>query len=718
MTGSVDHLLECLAHLTKYFGHARSPESIIAGLPYTKKGMGPELFCEAAQKLNFRTKVTKRKIKNIPTEVMPVVLVLKENKAVVLEEVKKDHFKIYDPEDGHTGDVAIKDIEAEYSGYVIFVHPESPEADDPLEKDAKHHWFWSVVFQNKSIYRKVIVAALLINIFGLVGPLFIMNVYDRVIPNNAMETGWVLGIAAITIFVFDFIIRTLRGYFIDLAGRRIDVIVARRIFDQVLNMKLSERPASSGAFANMLREFESVRDFCTSATLTALVDLPFALLFIFVIYILAGPIALILLAIMTIVAIAGFILQIPLKGLIRESMKTAEAKHGLLVETINGLETVKAMRADGRMRASYGTYVGESAAVGQTSRFFSGIAANIASFLQQSASIIIVLFGMYMVQEGTLTMGALIAAVIMGGKAISPIGQMASLITRYHTVRGSLKTLNHLMAAKVERPVGKNFLHRPDLSGHITFDRVSFAYPHIDRKVLDGVSFDIKPGEKVGIIGRIGSGKSTITKLIGGLYDPTGGDIFADGTDYRQIDPADLRRNIGYISQDTVLFAGTIRDNITAGFPHASEDEILFAAKSAGVHEFVSRHPMGYDAPVGERGDGLSGGQKQCIALARALISSPSILLCDEPTNDMDIQAEDNFIKLIAEESKDKTLILVTHRNALLRLVDRLIMIDQGKIIADGPRDKVIAALSGQTEPETAQGDQQHAKDKSKKGGK
>lgn len=702
MTGSADHLLTCLAYLTKHYGHARSPESIIAGLPYTQKGMGPELFCEAAQKLNFRAKVTKRKIKDIPDEVLPVVLVLSGNKAVILNNKDGENYQIYDPEEDRSGPVNAKDINARYSGYAIFVHPENAETKNAADDDKRRHWFWGVVFENKPIYRKVIVAALLINLFGLVGPLFIMNVYDRVIPNNAMETGWVLGIAALTIFVFDFIIRTLRGYFIDLAGRRIDVIVARRIFDQLLNMKLSERPASSGAFANMLREFETVRDFCTSATLTAVVDLPFSLLFIFVIYILAGPIALILLAIMVIVAAAGFVLQIPLKGLVRESMKTAEARHGLLVETINGLETVKAMRADGRMRANYGTYVGESAAIGQTSRFYAGMAGNIATFLQQSASIIIVLFGMYMVQDGSLTMGALIATVIMGGRAITPIGQMASLITRYHTVRGSLKTLNHLMAAKVERPVGKNFLHRPDLTGHITFDRVSFAYPNTDRKILDGVSFDIKAGEKVGIIGRIGSGKSTITKIISGLYDPTGGDVFADGTDYRQIDPADLRRNIGYISQDTVLFAGTIRDNITAGYPHATEDEILYAAKAAGVHEFVSRHPMGYDAPVGERGDGLSGGQKQCIALARSIITSPSILLCDEPTNDMDIQAEDNFIKLIQEESKDKTLILVTHRNALLRLVDRLIMIDNGKVIADGPRDKIVAVLSGQSTQEGA----------------
>jgi len=301
---------------------------------------------------------------------------------------------------------------------------------------------------------------------------------------------------------------------------------------------------------------------------------------------------------------------------------------------------------------------------------------------------------MYMVQDGTLTMGALIAAVIMGGKAITPVGQMAALITRFHGVKGSLKTLEKIMAGEVDRPNDKNFLHRPDLKGEIMLDRVSFTYPQDTRKIVDGVSFKIKAGEKIGIIGRIGSGKSTITKIIAGLYDPAEGEVHIDGTDYRQIDPADLRRAIGYIAQDSILFSGSIRDNIIAGYPQASEDDILRASKLAVAHDFIAKNPMGYDAPVGERGDGKSGGQKQCLALARALITDPKIIIADEPTNHMDIQAEANFIDQIKTFSKDKTLILITHRQSLLHLVDRLIVLDNGRMIADGPRDKIIAALT------------------------
>lgn len=686
-----DPLLQCLVHLTAHYGQAQSAESLTSNLAYTDKGMDIPLFQQAAIGARLRTKLDKRELKSITSELCPVVLVLKGNEAVVLHDITHDgKAHVYRPSDNKKRTLNVETLEAEYTGYTLLIHQFNER------RTQERHWFWSIVRNNRPIYRKVAIAAVLINLFGLVSPLFIMNVYDRVIPNNAFETGWVLAIAALTIFGFDFVIRTLRGYFIDLAGRKIDVIVGRRIYDHLLNMKLAHKPQSSGAFANMIREFEGIKEFCTSATLTAIIDLPFALLFIFVIYLLAGNIALILLAIMIIVTIIGYALQFPLKKLVHEAMQSAEAKHGLLIETINGLETIKLTRADGQMRSKYDGYLGDSASVSQTSRFFSAMAVNFATLFQQSASIIVVLFGMYMVEDGTLTMGALIAAVIMGGKAIAPIGQIAALVTKFHTVKGSLNTLNTLMSCPVERPTGKKFLNRPDLKGDIALDRVSFAYPNDQRKILDGVSLSIKAGEKVGIIGRIGSGKSTLTKIIAGLYDATEGDVFVDGTDTRQIDPADLRKSIGYVAQETILFRGSIRDNIVTGNPQASDEEILEAAKKSGVHDFVARHPMGYDAPVGERGDGLSGGQKQCVSLARAFVTNPKIILADEPTNDMDIQAEAQFIEHMQGLSKDKTLILITHRQSLLKLVDRLIIIDQGKLVADGPRDKVIAAINGE----------------------
>lgn len=693
--GEIDPLLECLVYLTSHYYQARSKSSITAGLPYDGKNMGPELFCEAANKCDLKSKILKKKkINKIVEAVLPVILVLEDNKACILLDFQnEERLVIWSPVTAQEEVISLKELEALYTGYTIYVHPKK-KITNKAESKKEGHWFWSVFFQSRAIYGRVIVAAILINFFALTSPIFIMNVYNRVIPNNAIETGWVLGIGALTIFIFDFIMRTLRGYFIDLAGRRMDVIAGRKIYDQLLNMKLAERPQSSGAFANMLRDFDSVRDFMTSASITVLIDLPFTLFFLLIIWLLGGPVAFLLVGLICVVFLAGALLQIPLKNTVKKAAKSAEEKHGLLIETIHGLETVKAVGADGRMRDQYSKLIAENAKLSQKSRFISAMGGNISSYVQQTASIFVVLMGMYLIKDSEMSVGALIACVLLTGRAIAPIGQVANLMSRYHTASTSLKTLNQIMAKPVERPSEKRFLHRPDIKGKITFKRVSFMYPQTNRKILDSTSFIINAGEKVGLIGRIGSGKSTMARIAMGLYDPSEGNLLLDDTDYGQIDPADLRAQLAYISQDVVLFNGTVRDNITATKPNASEKEILDVAKASGVHDFISQHPMGYDAPVGEHGLGLSGGQRQCVALARAMLLNPKVYICDEPTNAMDIQAESAFTSLIQEQTADKTLVLITHRHHLLSLVERIILIDQGRVIMDGPRDEVLQAIS------------------------
>lgn len=695
---TIDPLLTSLVFLTAHFGRAKSAEALRAGLAYDERGMGPNVFCEAAERLGLRTKTASRKsLSKISPHALPVVVILEKGQACVLLSLDGDRARVFLPETGAEKDVKLSALEKNYAGYVIYIHPraEFTDANAPQRFDSDRHWFWGPFLDNADIYRNILISAVLINLFGLTSSIFVMTFYNRVIPNGAIETGWVLSIGALTVFLFDFILRTLRGYFIDFAGRRVDVIAARRIYDQLLNMKLSSRPASSGAFASMLRDFDSVREFMNSASMTALVDLPFCFFFLFVIGMLGGPIAVLLTVLVMIVLGVGAYLQIPLKAQVKKSAHISEAKHGLLVETIHSLETIKAVGADGRLRARYGDLVAESATYAQESRFISALGVNIATALQQSATVFIVLMGMYLVRDQDITMGALIACVLLAGRAIAPIGQAANLMSRYHSSISALKTLDKFMANPVERPAHAPFLHRPSLNGKLAFDSVSFSYPGTDRKILQDISFTIQPGEKVGLIGRIGSGKSTVARLIMGLYDPVEGALLADDTDYRQIDPADLRRNIAYIAQDVVLFRGTVRENIVIARPQATEEEILAASQAAGVHEFISRHPMGYDAPVGEGGGGLSGGQRQAIALARAMLMNPAIFVCDEPTNAMDMQAEESFVRHIREQVKDKTFVLITHRQHLLALVDRLILVDQGKVIADGPRDQVLRALSG-----------------------
>ncbi len=697
-----DHLLACLAHLTVLYGRSKSSKSLTAGIPEHEGAFQPSQFIQAAKRAHIRAElVTGRDLKSIPETVLPCVALLQDGASCLILALDKDNVKIWNPKKKQEQEIPLANFKTKATGEFLFVKPMASfhdRTEQGHEAAGHQNWFRKTVLKNYRTYTKVLLASALINLFALASPIYIMNVYDRVIPNNAIATGWALSFGVLIIFAFDFVIRTLRGYFVDFAGRNIDVQSSQKLFDQILDIKLAHRPRSSGAYANTLREFDAIRDFLTSATLVAMVDLPFSLLFIFVIFVLAQDIGLIVLALMAVSLVVSLLIQIPLAKHVRNATRASEIKHGLLVESIYGLEGIKATNAEGKVRAQYTAHVAQSAKESQESRFYSALSVNASVFIQQISVVFIVLTGTYMIADLQLLTGALIACVMLSSRALTPVTQVANLMSRYHQAKQSFKQLNAIMALPTERPAGQDFLHRDTLDGHITFENVSFTYPETNIKVLDNINFKISPGERVGLIGRIGSGKSTIARLMVKLYEPEEGAILFDQTDGRQIDPADLRNKIAYIPQDVTLMRGTVRDNITMGYPQASEEDIIRASKAAGAHDFIGTHPHGYDLPVGERGEGLSGGQKQAIALARALLIKPNIFVCDEPTNAMDMQSESHFAKIMQEQTKDKTFILITHRMSLLPLVDRLILIEKGKIVADGPRDDVIAALS-KTQP-------------------
>jgi ATP-binding cassette subfamily C protein LapB len=460
-----------------------------------------------------------------------------------------------------------------------------------------------------------------------------------------------------------------------------------------MNIKMSARSNSVGSFANSMQEFESFRDFFTSATLITLIDLPFAFLFVFVIWTLAGQLAYVPLFAIPLAILVSFLIQIPLGKTIENLFRHSGQKSATLIETLTGLETVKSIGAETPIQRKWEQTIGFITKYGQRARLLSSTAVNFTGYIQQMSSVCVVIFGVYLIAEGNITMGALIACTILTGRALAPMGQVAGILTRYHQSKAALSSLNSLMNLPVERPTGREFLHRPNFKGGIEFKNVTFRYPEQPMDALTQVSFTIKPGEKVAFIGRIGSGKSSIEKLVLGLYEPRDGSILLDGTDIRQIDPVDLRRNVGYAPQDVVLFFGSIRDNITLGAPFADDEAVLRAAEIAGVTEFVNRHPSGFDMPVGERGEGLSGGQRQSVTIARALLLEPPVLILDEPTNAMDNSTEESFKAKLASELKDKTLMLVTHKASLLSLVDRIIVMDQGHLVADGPREQILTAL-------------------------
>ena len=693
-------LLDCLVLLSKYFHNPYTADAIAAGLPITDNDMTPELFQRAAKRIGISSRLVKRPINKIPDMILPSVLLLEDQQACVLLEVdhKQGIAKIFRPESGE-GEVylPLDKLQKSYKGYCFFVKPvyqfdkRSEQKDDAEKK--KGHWFWGTVTRSWRIYRDVFVASLLINIFAVASPLFVMNVYDRVVPNSAFDTLWVLAIGAIVVYLFDFLLRSLRAYFIDIAGKKSDILVSAAIFSKVSNITMAARPKSVGAFAKNLQEFESIRDFITSASITTLVDIPFMFLIVGVIWLIGGPVGYIPIVTIFLIIAYSLIIQIPLRKSIEESQKTASQKNAVLIESLYNAESVKLNNAEGVLQTQWENAVGNIADWGVKTRQLSQSCSSFAMVAQQLTTVIIVIVGVYQIAEGTMSMGALIAAVMLTGRALGPMGQVASLATRYNQAKSAFSSLNEIMSSPVEKPDDVKFVHRPKFNGEFQFEDVSFAYPEQEQDAISSININIKKGEKVAIIGRIGSGKSTLGKLMTGLYTPSSGAMRIDGVDLRQVNPTDLRRNVGAVSQDVSLFYGSIKDNIVMGVPYMEDEAIIRAAELSGVAEFANRKPSGLDSIVGERGMQLSGGQRQSIAIARALLFDPPILILDEPTASMDNTTESRMKRRLMAAVKDKTLILITHKASMLDMVDRIIVMDNGRLIADGPKAHVHEAL-------------------------
>ena len=696
----VDTLLESLLFLSRFHQRVTSAESLVSGLAIHGSVMTPAMFTKSAKKVGLITKPVKRKIEHIENMSLPAVALFNTNKACVVLNVNvlKNQITVIIP-DLSLGEITISldDFRKEYSGNLLIVKP-AYNFENRVQKDVKVYeakkWFWSTMKKNMKIYYLVILAAIVINLFVIAVPLFTMNVYDRVLPNKAVDTLWVLVSGIAIVLIFDFILKLLRAHFIEQAGKRADIRMSSLIFDQLLNIKLNAKPPSTGMFVSRLQSFESVREFFTTATITAFVDLPFTGLFIFIIFYIGGPLGYVSLATVFIAIVFSWFMQRPIKDTILKSAKEDQIKQTVLTEAVTGLEIIKSVRAQNRMRTHWEKSISQTSYYGNKSHYLSQIVNYFVGFVSQFSSIAIVATGVLLANEGEITMGAIIAAMILNGRVVAPVSQIVGMIIRLDRTMLSLNNIDEIMNMPVERSKQQHYLSRPDLNGDIVFKNVNFSYQDQNFKVLKDINFTIKQGEKVGIIGKIGSGKSTIAKLLMNLYEPTEGSVLVDNTELRQIDPVDLRRSIGYVPQEPFLFMGTIKDNITIGDQFATDEEILRASKISGVHDFLGKHQAGYDLQVGERGDGLSGGERQSVTLARALVSNPNILILDEPTNSMDDLSEEAFKSKLANIVKDKTVIVITHRPSILSIVDRLIVIDDGKIIADGPKAKIISSFA------------------------
>ena len=685
-----DPLLEALVAMTRLHHQPHSAESLTAGLPLEDGRLTTPLFIRAAASVGFNASYVQRQLTDITPLILPVVLEMKGDQAAILVERNGDVATVlFLDEQEKTHEIEITSLEERYAGNCYLLKPGM--AVEGISKD----WFWSTIRKSRGLYAEVLVASLLINLFALVTPLFIMNVYDRVVPNHAIETLWVLASGIAIVFIFDLIMKSLRGYFIDAASKRADITLSAQTFNRVMDIKMSHRPNRVGSFANNLQEFDSFREFFTSTTLVALIDLPFVILFVLLIYLVGGVLAIVPLVAIPMIILAGLALQRPLHGIITETFKESAAKHAMLIEVLASLDTVKGARAEGVMQKRWETFNAKLAKMGLRSRFLSMSIVNLAQLIQQTSTIAIVAVGVYAIIDGNLSVGGLIACTILTGRCLAPMGQVAGILTRYHHSIAAFNAIDRVMALPVERPAGKSFLHRPSIKGDIEFKEVTFNYRDQQISALSNISFKITEGEKVAIIGRTGSGKTTLQKLIMDYYEPDAGAILVSGTDINQIDPTDLRRNMSYVPQEISLFSGTVRENIVLGTPLATDEAVLEAARVAGILDFLNTHPEGFDLEVGERGERLSGGQRQGIAIARAVINRAPILVLDEPTASIDNTAEMLFLKHFFEYAKNRTLLLVTHKKSMLSLVDRLIVLNDGKIIADGPRDEVLKMLAG-----------------------
>ncbi|WP_458378186.1 type I secretion system permease/ATPase [Pseudomonas chlororaphis] len=704
-----DSLLESVSWVCDYYDLGKTPEALTAGLP--KGGLlSPSLALAALANAGLSAGLVERRAQALPLQLTPMVVLRKEHGGAVLvgrrealdENGKRCFFyQLILPEVSlEAVEVGQEEMDQLYAGHAILLKPRA-KIDERAGEEAPHsdgHWLLSTLWRYRQYYRSAAIGALLINVLALASIFFTMNVYDRVVPNQAFVTLWSLGIGVTIAMVFEAVARYVRAHLLDMAGKKADLVLGAMLFRQALSVRMEHKPASSGSFANQLREFESVRDFATSATLAAVSDLPFVLMFVGVIFIIGGPLGFVPLLLIPLIVIISVIIQWPLARTMQENLRESSLKQGVLIETVEGLESLKAVSGEAYMQRRWETFSALASATAMKSRKLSSLATGIVTFFQQVQTVVLVICGVYLIDAGELTMGAMIATVMLASRATAPLGQVVGLAVRFQQAKAALNSLNKLMALPVDRDVSREYLAKPTLTGQLSLKDVGFDYPappmQSNPPILQDINLTIQAGERVAVIGRIGSGKSTLLRVMARLYAPVSGQLFSDGLDVDQIDPADWRKMVGYVGQEARLFYGSLRENVMIGRPQATADEFLRVLRLTGLDHIAARHPRGINLPIGEMGEGLSGGQRQLVSLARSLLARPELLLLDEPTSAMDSQTEALFLHHLKRATEGHTLVVVTHRPSLLELVDRIIVIDEGKVVADGPKAQVLAALS------------------------
>ena len=704
----IDPVLDCLTFIARRADRPSSPVLLRAGLALSEAGSLPFHQVEPAlDQVGMRGEpVSRRRLAGWRLQQLPAIVELTEGRAVVLLEMKAGDALVYTPGTADPMWVSVADLEPAFTGQAVAVEADPTHeraGERPWDKVRRTHWFWSEVWKVRREFWPVLLAALIVNLLALAVPLFTMHVYDRVIPNKAIPTLWVLAIGVMLALTLDFVLRLARSQLIDEIGRRLDAKYSQKLFEKVMNLPMAERQGSTGAFAKRVSEYEGVRDFFASTSVVLVVDIAFLVIFLILIAVLAGPLVFVPIVGIVIMLGVGISLQRRMASAAIDAQADSSLQHSVLVESISGIETLKAARAEGQMLGRWRRYASMSAATQEKMRSLTSVAVNLASICQQAISVGLVIGGFYLFNNGDITMGAIIAIVMLAGRAMAPIGQFAFLVTRARQSMTTLDSLQRMMEATDERQVAARSIVPEIRVGQIEMKNTCFRYPGASVDSLSEINLSIKPGERIAIIGRVASGKSTLGRVMCGLYAPTDGEMLVDSLDSRQYHPHQLRDDFRFVGQDAELFSGTVRDNLMLGAAKADDQQLVDAVVRSGADIFLSRDAAGFDRPVGERGSLLSGGQRSLLVLARALVSPSKLLFLDEPTGAMDTQTESYFIdRLRTALAPDQTLVVSTHRHNMLSICDRLIVIDAGRIIADGPRDEVMAKLASAASKEAA----------------
>ncbi len=713
-----DALAHSLAWLTRHHGRERSPQSLLAGQPVAGR-IGPDQALRVLREAGYSAGLVQRPLAELHHLLLPAVLLLREGDACVVvarDAADPTRYDIVMPgPEHHACSASQAELEAEYSGFALVATPQpAPEAarrgdtaeEVAAQRDPARHWLWGTLRRFVPYYRSALFAAFLSNVLMLVTGLATSVIYDKVIPHQAYVTLWAVATACGIAIVFDLIARQLRAYLIDMAGRKVDLILGSTLFRQTLSLRMEHRPDSAGAYAHHLAQVELVREFFASATLAALSDLPFIVIFIAMAFAIGGPLGWVPALAVPVLLLIAVLIQGALRRAMSRHMRETADLHGVLVEAVDGLEDLKAAGAQGRFVRRYEEATVAAAEAMLRSRSISSWTMNLSAVSQQVVTVLVLVWGVWLIDAKVITAGALMAAMMFSVRAVAPLMSVVQLATRYQGARAAMRALDRVMNQPVDREEGRVYVPRREITGRIGLRDVGFAYPtpgFADRepgpRVLKGVTLQFQPGERVAVLGRIGSGKSTVLRLLAGLYQPIEGHVEVDGMDLRQIDPADYRARVGFVGQDPRLFNGTLRDNVLLDRPAADPGRLADVARLTGLDRLIALHPQGWELPVGEAGALLSGGQRQLVALARCLVTRPQILLMDEPTSSMDAQSEVAFLRQLKEAvggaNSTSTLVMVTHRPAVLELVTRVVVVDAGRVVMDGPKAQVLAALSG-----------------------